>query len=165
MKKVLFTILMVLAGLVVGSPSASADTGNLWGQPTSIGGVNVQHSISSWNSNTVDTAVGFIDSYTGSADRVHKCSSADRCITIRFGSVPGSALGHTVCRKGNCVITVERGTPVRYRTLLLVHELGHAFGLGHVSKCVSIMYPYRDCWVHLNGQPFTAPEIRALRRV
>lgn len=32
--------------------------------------------------------------------------------------------------------------PSSYRTSIMIHELGHAFGLAHSSSKYSIMYPY-----------------------
>ena len=131
---------------------------------TGKGTVYVHSSLanSAWNKSVV-TATSFIDGYTGSSIRNTHCKAGSRCIEIRFGNVSGTSLGRTVCHNSNCTITVKRNTPVRYRTLLAVHELGHAFGLNHNPRCVSIMYPYRTCWARLNGSPFTTTEKALLR--
>lgn len=168
MRKTLTVCLLTALALILpadAAVAAPAGAEGLWGTPTAVAAVHVRSSLGRGWSGEVSTAVGFIDSFTRSTDTVSRCHPGSRCVTIRFGRVPGSALGRTVCRRGDCTITIERGTPVRYRTQLLVHELGHVMGLGHLSRCVGIMDPYRTCWVHLGGRPwFTPAEVRALRR-
>lgn len=168
MKRIIaaLAVLVALIGIALVAPKPTTFDGH----PTDFwistpGTVYVQSTLRNalWNRELV-TATGFIDGFTGSTEYNHACHTGARCITVRFGKVSGSALGYTSCRHGNCVITVEKTSPVRYQSLLLLHELGHAFGLTHTAHCVSVMYPYRTCWTHLNGRPFTNSEIRALRR-
>lgn len=142
---------------------AQAATGGLWDNPTSYGTVYVQSQLhnTSWNRELV-TATRTIDGFTGSAERNHACRSGNRCITVKFGSAPGSALGRTTCHAGNCTIVLERGTAGRYRLTLILHELGHAFGLSHNPRCTSVMYPYRTCWT--KPLSFIASERAILRR-
>lgn len=97
----------------------------------------------------VGAAAGWLDSWTGSKMKlVEHCSGkADRCIIIKGGKVKGAPVGWS---RGN-VITVDtakaksRGYSAADRKLLLVHELGHQFGLKHTTAR-NIMNPYEGRW-------------------
>lgn len=101
----------------------------------------------------IAAAVRRLDGYTGSRMRVVKaCSTgqrkAHRCITIRTGKVKGANVGWS---KGSTItIDVRKAATAKYRGWygkaavrhwLLVHELGHQFGLKH-STGLNVMSPY-----------------------
>lgn len=103
----------------------------------------------------VSAAVNWLDRYTASDMRmVSRCSGrAYRCITVKAGKVTGSA---AVGRSSGNTITIDTGKAKtkryarwyrydRHRTTLLVHELGHQFGLGH-STGRNVMNPYVNRW-------------------
>lgn len=88
----------------------------------------------------VKAAVKWLDTYTGSTMKVvTKCSGkADRCVTIKSGTVKQAAIawssGSTITVD---LVKAKRAAYWKYykkaahRKWLLVHELGHQFGLGH----------------------------------
>jgi hypothetical protein len=103
----------------------------------------------------VDKAVNWLDRYTTSDMRlVAKCSGrAYRCITIRQGRVGAWRSGPVGWSQRSTIVidTYKAANPVykrwyKYdanRTWLLVHELGHQYGLSHVGRNVrNIMNPY-----------------------
>lgn len=98
----------------------------------------------------VGAAVKWLDKYTASNMRlVSKCSgTAHRCITVKQGKVSGSPVGwssgSTVTIDVNKAKTKKFHKWYKYdkhRTWLLVHELGHQFGLRHTTGS-NVMNPY-----------------------
>lgn len=92
----------------------------------------------SWN---VRKAVNWLDRYTASDMKiVRACSStAYRCITVKSGKVSRPPIGWS---QGSTITIDTSKAAKRYgkyyrkdknRTWLLVHEIGHQFGLGHSS--------------------------------
>lgn len=91
----------------------------------------------------ISTAVNWLDRYTASDMRVvAKCSGkAYRCITIRQGRVKAKTSGPVGWSQGSTItIDTAKAASKKYkrwyryeknRTWLLIHELGHQFGLGH----------------------------------
>lgn len=168
MLKRLILLISLVSLLFTGSPTSAMATASpleVWGTAT-LPDIDYVSTLTggSWRSEA-ETAVGFIDGFTTTTNHfVNRCHTGRRCVQFYFGTVPGSDLGRTVCKHGNCVITIERGTPVQYQTMLLLHEEGHVYGLPHQKTCVSVMDPIRTCWSHLNGKPFTTTEIRLLKK-
>lgn len=96
----------------------------------------------------VAKAVRWLDAYTASRARVvKKCTgTAFRCIRVQEGPVSGP-----IGRSRGTVVTIDTERAEsrafkrwygedRHRTWLLVHELGHQFGLGH-STGGNVMNP------------------------
>lgn len=121
----------------------------------------------SWNGNLA-AAIRTIDPYTASQIRIHKCvpSFTAHCIYIRRGTVrdlPGQrTMGSTTVAGWITHVTIEPQSPPTYRTLLLVHELGHAFNLTHNPRCNSIMYRNLICNGRMLRPTFTPAEQRIL---
>lgn len=113
----------------------------------------------------VSAAVTWLDRYTASDMRlVSRCSGrAYKCVTIRQGRVKGSAVAYS---KG-ATITVDTGKAAsaeyrswyrqdRYRTWLLIHELGHQHALDHsTGRNVMNEYVSRYKLVLTSGQRAT----------
>lgn len=109
---------------------------------------------SAWD---VSGARSFVDKYTtAKISIVKKCpASAKRCVTVKVGAVKGNssaAIAYTSCKNWKCSITVDTKDATKAgvfgpktRKWLLVHELGHVFGLEHRSSCKTSMYQYRRC--------------------
>lgn len=125
----------------------------------------------------VSSAVGFIDQYTtGTAHLVKKCpQGALRCVTLRAGVVKGgssAAIGYTTCIRWKCTVTVDlkdarRSGQFNYATRkwLLVHELGHTYGLEHRASCKTSMYQYRRCaWYRTPPLKFDSAQKAILRQ-
>lgn len=129
--------------------------------PTNIGIVHVESSI--WNT-TTDTSINFLNRYTTTKMVRSHCGRSGSCIIIRFGNAPGRATAWTYHTSYGSLIVLERSINPRFRREILNHELGHAHGLSHASRCVSIMWPYSTCHGKLVPQTFTPAERAILRR-
>lgn len=128
---------------------------------------------SAWD---VTGAKAFVDKYTtAKISLVSKCpASAKRCVNIRVGSVqggPSAAIGYTSCHNWKCSITIDTRDASKAgvfgpktRKWLLVHELGHTFGLGHRSSCATSMYQYRRCSGHVPPLSFDSSQRAVLKK-
>jgi len=89
---------------------------------------------------------------------VKKCPvDAWRCIVIRKGKLAGAPVGWASWTYKGATITIDeakakkRHWSAANRRYLLVHEIGHAYFLEHVTTC-SVMNKYRTC----KGKPTPA---------
>lgn len=176
---------MVAAGIVVSGPEGEPDVlpsstpfpsgwkfvEKGWSSSSPPPPVYVTENLpSAW---PVSTAKSLVDSYTtGKISLVSKCpASALRCVNIRSGSVSGSPIAYTSCKSWKCSITVDVKDATRTgqfgpitRKWLLVHELGHVFGLGHRKSCATAMYPNRRCSGHTPPLKFDTSQRTVLKR-
>lgn len=106
----------------------------------------------------------FIDPYLLSSIEIRRCDQVHRCIIIDNGNVQGQWTGNTRERNGATHIVVERTIPPKYRTAVLDHEFGHAFGLKDNPHCVSRMFQYVNCRGHITPRTYTRAERRILGR-
>jgi hypothetical protein len=134
--------------------------------PTTSPVIYVQESVNGVWDAQVRSAVAYVDRNTGATRMVMgHCHSGHRCIRIRFGD-PGSNL---IGSERSSTITVRRSwAGYRFnrnsRRNLVIHELGHAFGLGHTRSPVSVMYPnlYHGLY-KMRPSTFSTTERKALR--
>lgn len=148
------TLAMAAGLLLAPSPAqAAAPLTISWGAPAQTPAnkrvIEVVDKVapSNWH---VGAAVNWLDRYTVSDMRlVSRCSGrAYRCITIRGGKVSGANVGWS---SGSTItIDTSKAASRKYRgwyrhdstrKWLLIHELGHQFGLGH-STGRNLMNPY-----------------------
>lgn len=121
-----------------------------------------------WDS-ALRTSLSAVDRYTGETRMViGKCDSRHRCITFRYGNPPGNLVGWcSPCgiRSGEDIITVYKGYGnSTTRRHLLTHETAHAFGVGHNSKPISVMYKDMKYNGKLTPYTFTKTELAILKR-
>jgi hypothetical protein len=122
----------------------------------------------------VGSALKVVDVHTASrAYVVKRCpATAKRCVTVRSGAIkggPSGVIGWTSCKNWRCTITIDTKDAARSgdfgpktRKWLLVHEIGHVFGLGHRKACSTAMNQYRRCNGHVPPLYFDASQRRTL---
>ena len=71
--------------------------------------------------------------------RTHADPTAD-AVTIRFEPAPSVNMGFYDVATGTIFVNLDLDEPSR-RTITIAHELGHAFGLVHVTDRPSVMNP------------------------
>lgn len=115
------------------------------------------------------SSVAWVDRATGSRMRFGACRQDARCVILREGNPPGSALGWTTHRGLVSVITLDSRAGARRgpytRRAIIDHELGHSFWLNHNPRCTSRMYHRIPCaGGKLPPRTWTAAERAVLRQ-
>jgi hypothetical protein len=98
----------------------------------------------------VSATVRDIDRYTGSVVRFGRCHAGSACIVIRESrSLPLAWPAATYVDGSRSTIKINARrhiTSAAERYHILLHELGHAFGIyTHDRRCVTTMYSYVRC--------------------
>jgi hypothetical protein len=117
----------------------------------------------------VSDAVKYIDRYsTSEASIVKKCpADAWRCIVIKPGKLKGNPVGWSSWNWKGATITIDEGKAksrkwsAANRRYLLVHEIGHAYYLRHVTSCTA-MNRYRTCGGKATPSTLTSAQRSAL---
>jgi hypothetical protein len=98
----------------------------------------------------VSATVRDIDRYTGTVARLGRCHAGSYCVVIRESrTLPMAWPAATYPAGSKSTITLNARRTIassRDRYHILVHELGHAFGIyNHDPRCTTAMFSYVRC--------------------
>ena len=128
--------------------------------------IYVEESVNGVWDSQLRSALAYVDKQTGKTSMVlGHCREGYRCLRIRFGN-PGRGL---IGVERASIITLRKTwSGYRYnsnsRRNLIIHELGHYFGLGHTRTPVSVMYPnlYHNGY-RMRASTFNKAQLAVLR--
>lgn len=104
------------------------------------------HAASVW---PVTTGLRYVDGFTSSTAVYARCRTGYRCIKIYEKTIKSSWSAVTYPGNPTTIIYLNptrRGYSWTARRNIVVHELGHAYGIGyHSAYCTNIMWPNVKC--------------------
>ncbi|SFF98093.1 hypothetical protein SAMN05421541_1385 [Actinoplanes philippinensis] len=171
--RVSVTLVLASASVTVTtSPAVAAEFGSFGTTPRLLGTsiVYVEEHVGERFDSALRSSIAFVDRYTGSDMRLGRCRTGYRCIRVVQSNATnghGAWTSWTYGRKNSEIrlsATLARKNWYTRRSII-DHELGHANGARHNSRCTSRMWPdYRCRNKRLPARTFTTAERSALAR-
>lgn len=140
-----------LAPVALLNPAAAA--GIEWTRSSALLGskiVYVEEHVGSRFDSALRSSVKFVDRYTGSDMRLGKCRKGYRCIRIVASNATHGHGAWTSWSRARKTSEIRLSSSLSQkgwhtRRSIIDHELGHANGAEHNSKCTSLMWPHYTC--------------------
>ncbi|BEL04162.1 hypothetical protein Q0Z83_023530 [Actinoplanes sichuanensis] len=132
--------------------------------------VYVEEHVGSRFDSALRSSIAFVDRYTTSDMRLGRCRTGYRCIRIVESNATRGHGAWTSWTDGRRTSEIRLSATLarkswHTRRSILDHELGHANGARHNTKCTSRMWPdYRCGNGRLPARTFTKVERQALAR-
>ncbi|WP_157751365.1 hypothetical protein [Actinoplanes derwentensis] len=155
------------------SPAAAAAGDSFWTTTPSLLGtpvVYVEEHVGARFDSALRSSISFVDRYTGSDMRLGRCRTGYRCIRVvesnatqGYGAWTSWTFGRKTSKIRLSGALSRKGWYTRRS--IIDHELGHANGAPHNSRCTSRMWPDDRCRNNrLPARTFTKAERVKLAR-
>ncbi|GID60093.1 hypothetical protein [Actinoplanes couchii] len=157
-------VLAAASATLAPSPALAGDP--LWTTPRLLGTpiVYVEEHVGARFDSALRSSISFVDRYTGSDMRLGRCRTGSRCIRVIRSNATHGYGAWTSWTPGRKTTVIRLSATLarknwHTRRSIIDHELGHANGARHNSRCTSRMWPdYRCRNKQLPARTFTKSE-------